>query len=90
MDARYINRIPRLRVGSFNVVRSARFAWPVSSGAIFNELGMPCARSVNGSAEKTKGAIPGRDQLCKGEKLIRQGHPISILNETEFLGLVGL
>jgi serine/threonine protein kinase len=30
------------------------------------------------------------DKLCKAEKLIRQGHPISILNETEFLGLVGL
>ena len=30
------------------------------------------------------------EKLCKAEKLIRQGHPISILNEREFLGLVGL
>lgn len=30
------------------------------------------------------------EKLCKAEKLIRQGHPISILNEKEFLGLVGL
>jgi serine/threonine protein kinase len=30
------------------------------------------------------------EKLCKAEKLIRQGHPISILNEREFLRLVGL
>jgi serine/threonine protein kinase len=30
------------------------------------------------------------EKLCKAEKLIREGHPISILNEREFLGLVGL
>lgn len=30
------------------------------------------------------------EKLSKAERLIRQGHPISILNEREFLGLVGL
>jgi NAD-dependent DNA ligase len=30
------------------------------------------------------------EKLCKAEKLIRQGHPISILNEREFRELVGL
>jgi NAD-dependent DNA ligase len=30
------------------------------------------------------------EKLCKAEKLTRQGHPITILNEKEFLGLVGL
>lgn len=30
------------------------------------------------------------EKLVKAEKLIRQGHPISILNEREFLDLVGL
>jgi serine/threonine protein kinase len=30
------------------------------------------------------------DKLCRAEKLIHQGHPISILNEREFLKLVGL
>jgi NAD-dependent DNA ligase len=30
------------------------------------------------------------EKFCKAEKLIRQGHPISILNEREFMGLVGL
>jgi serine/threonine protein kinase len=29
-------------------------------------------------------------KLCKAEKLIREGHPISILNEKEFLRLVGV
>jgi serine/threonine-protein kinase len=29
-------------------------------------------------------------KLCKAEELIHQGHPISILNEREFLGLVGV
>jgi hypothetical protein len=30
------------------------------------------------------------EKLCKAEKLFRQGHPISILSETEFLKLVGV
>jgi serine/threonine protein kinase len=30
------------------------------------------------------------EKLCKAEKLIRQGHPISILSETEFLTLLDL
>jgi serine/threonine protein kinase len=30
------------------------------------------------------------DKLCEAEKLIRQGHRISIINETEFINLVGL
>jgi serine/threonine protein kinase len=30
------------------------------------------------------------EKLCNAEKLIRQGHPISILSETEFLKLLGL
>jgi NAD-dependent DNA ligase len=30
------------------------------------------------------------EKLCKAEKLLRDGHPISILNEKEFLQLVGL
>jgi NAD-dependent DNA ligase len=29
------------------------------------------------------------ERLCKAEKLIRQGHPISVLNEREFLGPSG-
>jgi serine/threonine protein kinase len=30
------------------------------------------------------------EKLLKAEKLLRQGHPIAILNEKEFLGLVGV
>src|SRR5262249_60685041 len=30
------------------------------------------------------------EKLCKAEKLVRQGHPISILSETEFLRLLEL
>jgi serine/threonine protein kinase len=30
------------------------------------------------------------DKLCEAEKLIRQGHPICIINEKDFKGLVGL
>jgi hypothetical protein len=33
---------------------------------------------------------PKGEKLCMAEKLIRQGHPISILNETEFLKLLDL
>lgn len=61
-----------------------------AGGSVVNEVSERADVLVQGGRSPHYSNGHKGEKLCKAEKLIRQGHPISILNETEFLRLLDL